>query len=249
MNKIQEVFDKKRLTEKWESFQEISNIFRKVISKEIKVSYSQCGEDLIIKVIFDDLRIKNPSYLDIGAYDPEYISNTALFYRNGSRGINVEPDLHNFQKFLLKRRRDINLNIGVSDVKGNMNFYTMSTPTLSTFSQIEVDNYVEQGFSVKSVDKIQVDTVSNIIAKYWENCFPDFLSLDVEGLDEIVLRSINYEKSSPIVICVETITFSENGTGIKKTSIINFLESKGYMVFADTYINTIFVKRNRWVRA
>ncbi len=70
-----------------------------------------------------------------------------------------------------------------------------------------------------------------------------------EGMDEIILESINYEASSPTVICVETITFSKTGTGVKNTSIVKFLESKGYMVFADTYINTIFVKLDRWVRS
>ena len=45
----------------------------------LKKSYSQCGEDLIVKFIFDILNIKNPSYIDIGAHHPNYISNTALF--------------------------------------------------------------------------------------------------------------------------------------------------------------------------
>ena len=75
------------------------------------------------------------------------------------------------------------------------------------------------------------------------------MSLDVEGLDEMILKSINYEKSCPSVICVETISFSENGDGVKNKPIIEFLESKGYLLFADTYINTIFVKKDKWIRS
>ena len=48
-----------------------------------KISFSQCGEDLIVKFIFDCLGINSPTYIDIGAHHPHYISNTALFYKNG----------------------------------------------------------------------------------------------------------------------------------------------------------------------
>lgn len=218
-------------------------------SQNKKISYSQCGEDLIIKFIFDSMGIKHPSYIDIGAHDPEYLSNTAIFYLNGSRGINIEPDQNLFRTFLSKRHRDINLNIGISNTKGEMDLHIMSSPTLNTYSKAEVEKYVVDGkYHVKSIQSIKVDTISNVISNYWNGYFPDFLSLDVEGLDKVVLESIDYENVYPIVICVETISFSENGTGVKNTSIINLLESKGYMIFADTYINTIFVKKNMWIK-
>ena len=44
-------------------------------------SYSQCGEDLLVDYIFKLRGIERPSYLDIGAHDPYYLSNTALFIR------------------------------------------------------------------------------------------------------------------------------------------------------------------------
>ena len=55
-------------------------------------SYSQQGEDLIILDIFRHLRLKRPSYLDIGAWEPVKSNNTYLFYRLGSRGVLVEPN-------------------------------------------------------------------------------------------------------------------------------------------------------------
>ena len=76
---------------------------------QYKVSYSQKGEDLIIKHIFDGLGIVEPSYLDIGAHHPYHISNTALFYKNGSRGINIEPDPDLFVEINRVRKEDINL--------------------------------------------------------------------------------------------------------------------------------------------
>jgi FkbM family methyltransferase len=218
------------------------------INKYCHISYSQCGEDLIIKYIFNALGIDIPSYIDIGAHHPSYLNNTAIFYLSGSKGINIEPDPILYKEFLVKRKNDINLNACIANKDGEKDFYFMSTPTLNTLSKIEADKYVSLGYSINSVIKLKTDTLSNIIKKHWNNIFPDLLSLDTEGMDEAILKSIDYEKNYPIVICVETISFSNDGRGIKNKSIIEFLDSKGYLAYADTNINTIFVRKDRWIR-
>ncbi len=218
------------------------------INQETKLSYSQCGEDLIIKYIFDGLGIVNPSYLDIGAYHPYRFNNTAIFYSSGATGINIEPDPDQYQIFLKKRKFDLNLNIGVSDISGEMTLNIMSVPTLTTFSQETANNMEKEGYSVLEKKQIRVKTISEIIETYCDNRFPDLLSIDVEGLDERIIKSIDFSKSKPIVICVETISFSNTGMGIKNTEIIDFLEHQDYIVFADTNINTIFVRKDLWRR-
>jgi len=74
--------------------------FRKLWTK----SYSQCGEDLIVNYVFGALNIKKPSYIDVGAYHPQHLSNTALLYERGSRGVNIEPDPKLFRYFLRRRK-------------------------------------------------------------------------------------------------------------------------------------------------
>lgn len=217
--------------------------------KNLKKSYSQTGEDIIVKFIFDAVGLSKPSYLDIGAHHPTYINNTALLYKTGCRGINVEPDPVLFTAFIKKRPGDINLNIGVSTDKGKLPFFVMEPPTLNTFSESEANKYVsENGFNIREKLQLDVDTIQSIVKKYHHGKFPDFLSIDVEGLDYELIKSINYKKDSPKVICVETITYSDKGKGVKQKNIINYLESQGYMVFADTYINTIFVRKDIWIR-
>jgi hypothetical protein len=125
----------------------------------------------------------------------------------------------------------------------------MSTATLSTFSQEEVQKYVsETKHTLQEIIPIQVETINQIVNQYAGGCFPELLSLDVEGLDLAILQSIDYQKSYPIVICVETISFSETGEGEKNHQICDFLTSQGYLIYADTYINTIFVKEDIWKR-
>lgn len=214
-----------------------------------KKSFSQSGEDVIVEFIFNALGIRQPSYIDIGAHHPFYINNTALFYSKGSRGINIEPDPSLFASFLKERKEDINLNIGISDTSGTLDFFIMNVPTLNTFSQQEANNYKNEGdFFIKEVTKIKVETIAKVISDYKNGVFPEFLTLDAEGIDEIVLKSIDYENNKPMVICTETISFSEKGRGVKNVDLIQFIESKGYILYADTHINSIFVEKNRWVR-
>ncbi len=75
---------------------ELKSIFSylksKVFNKVYRKSYSQLGEDLIVRYLFDDLKIDKPTYIDIGANDPYILSNTAFFYKSGCKGINIEPN-------------------------------------------------------------------------------------------------------------------------------------------------------------
>jgi FkbM family methyltransferase len=220
-------------------------ILQKVVYR--KASYAQSGEDLIVKFVFNSLGIKKPSYLDIGAHQPYYISNTALLYQNGSRGVNIEPDPNLFTGINRARRKDINLNCGVGKREGVMDFYVVNASTLNTFSKEEAESYSEQGdYKVVKTIPVLVKTLDSILNEHLNGKFPDFLSLDVEGMDEEIIKSIDYESSRPIVICVETISFSNSGNGVKNNSIVDFLEGKGYMVYADTNINTIFVREDKW---
>ena len=114
----------------------LKSFFKKKV--QYKKSFSQSGEDLIVKYIFDILNIYKPSYLDIGAHHPTYLSNSALLYLNGSKGINIEPDPLLFKKFLKGRKNDINLNIGISDKEEVLDFYILNNPTLNTFSKKKV---------------------------------------------------------------------------------------------------------------
>jgi FkbM family methyltransferase len=220
-----------------------------LFSKFEKKSFSQSGEDLIIDFIFNALGISRPSYIDIGAHHPYYLNNTAIFYLRGARGINIEPDPSLFSLFLNHRKEDTNLNIGISDTLGTLDFHVMNIPTLNTFSAEEADKYSLEGdYYIKEIKKINVEPISKVISDFKNGVFPDFLTLDAEGIDEIVLKSIDYDNNKPIVICTETISFSEKGKGVKNVEIIQFLESKGYMLYADTHINSIFVEKNRWIR-
>jgi FkbM family methyltransferase len=219
------------------------------VNKWQKKSYSQTGEDLIIRFLFDVLEIKQPSYIDIGAHHPYYLNNTALFYEGGSKGINIEPDPELFKQFPKCRPLDINLNCGISNQDGELILNVLNAPTLNTFSEEEANRMVtENNFKILKRVPIKVQALNTLLKNYCNDVFPDFMNVDVEGLDEKIIKSINYDKHKPIVICLETISYSETGNGVKNHEMIAYLKTKGYMVFADTYINTIFILEDRWLK-
>jgi FkbM family methyltransferase len=202
---------------------------------------------LIVKFIFEALGIPNISYVDIGAHHPRYINNTAIFYDTGSRGINIEPDPSLFEAFKRDRPTDINLNLGVSNEGGTLDFFLMSAATLNTFSSDEAKNFQKEGFSIINRIKIRTENINRILGE-WLGGAPDFISLDAEGLDFEILKSFDFRKYAPSVWCIETISFSQSGRGQKDQELISYLENKGYLLYADTYINSIFVKKTLWQR-
>lgn len=109
-----------------------------------KESYSQCGEDLLVQYIFNLRGISKPSYIDIGANDPFFLNNTAIFYSNGSRGVNIEANPHLMQRFYDLRQYDINLNVGIGENDQISEFYIMNDPTLVHFQKKNVINTLKR---------------------------------------------------------------------------------------------------------
>lgn len=210
-------------------------------------SYSQCGEDLIVQYIFKLRGVDMPSYIDIGANDPFFINNTAIFYEKGCRGVNIEANPYLTEKLLKYRPKDINLNIGVGNKEDELEFFIMNDSTLSSFSKIECDNYISTGkYHVVEKRKISLKTIQFIIHEYCEGVFPDFMTLDIEGMDFEILKSIDFNKSTPKVICVEAAEYSKTGSGERRNELIEFLNKKGYYEYANTNLNAIMVRNDFW---
>lgn len=218
------------------------------VSDNRRRSYAQSGEDLIIGQIVTVLGLKRISYLDLGANHPTRFSNTYLFYTRGGTGVCVEPDPTLQPLYARWRSRDTVLTCGVSAQEGIADFYVMTTNTLNTFSREEAERYRAYGRQkIEKIIKIPVRRVNTILDQHFETC-PNLISLDIEGLDFQILKSLDFAKWRPEIFCIETLTYTEDKTEQKLNEIISFMLDQGYMVYGDTYINTIFVDRGAWAR-
>jgi FkbM family methyltransferase len=213
--------------------------------KYIHDSYSQAGEDVVIKYLFDSVKLYRISYLELGTNIPDKYNNTYLFYQNGSRGVCVEADETLLSEIKRIRPEDKALSVGVNiGHLAEADFYIFNEPALNTFSKEEAELRESQGnFKIVKVSKVQLKTVEQIIKENF-TAYPDFLSIDIEGLDLDVLKTLDFTKYPIPVICAETCAYSENHIKPKSPEISEFMMSKGYFIYADTYINTIFVKKD-----
>ena len=116
------------------------------LKRVLRHSYSQLDEDLVADRLLG--RKDSGFYVDVGANDPSRLNNTMRFYQRGWRGISIEPNQECFSRLDKKRPLDINLNIGVSDTSGTLEFYRFFPDTLSTFSKSEADRYVKLGYTL-----------------------------------------------------------------------------------------------------
>lgn len=213
------------------------------------LSFSQAGEDCVLRFLFTDckIRLDQVTYLDIGSRHPTSGSNTCLFYLNGAQGVCVDADSTFIELYRKMRPRDKVLNIGVTDgAAGTLPLYFMEGGG-STFSREEADKRVEIGSAhVAEVVMVPMVHINSLIEAEFDS-YPTMLSIDIETLDLSVLKALDFESFPIPVICVETCHYSETHIREKDHSIADFMRSVGYEIYADTYINTIFVL-SRWFR-
>lgn len=187
---------------------------------------------------------KNGFYVDVGAYDPHRFSNTKRFYKKGWRGINIEPNFSGYQKFLKNRKIGINLNIGIGQINSKSKFYKFIPNTLSTFSKKEADNYIKQGYKLKDAIDVCVRKLADVLDQYYKNKEIDFISIDTKGPDLLVLKSNNWRRFRPKLICIESVVHCMNEKGKKKNNIALFLKSVGYKKVYDNSLNSIYLLRD-----
>jgi FkbM family methyltransferase len=204
--------------------------------RAIEVSFSQTGEDLLALNLLRNFGVNAPSYVDIGANHPIKFSNTYLMYLLGGRGINIEPDPEAAEAISRARPNDITINAGVAADEGDKEFFIMSTNVANTFIRSEAEELERRdGNRIRRVVRVPIRNVRNLLAEH--SLVPDFMSLDVEGMDLEILQSVDWDQCRPKVICVETIDYF---TQQKRPEIRRFLEEQQYVLHADTFINSIF---------
>jgi FkbM family methyltransferase len=199
-------------------------------------SWSQEGEDRILWRFFQGKR--SGFYVDIGAHHPHRFSNTQLFYRAGWQGINVDAAPGAMRRFRHWRKRDINLEVGVSENAGSAEFYIFNEPALNTFDPETAVKHSVPPWRIKTVVRVPLLPLRDILQ---QNCGDgrviDFLSVDVEGHDVSVLRSNDWERFRPRIVLAESLRATVQN--LDTDPCASLLRNVGYTIYAKT-VNTVF---------
>lgn len=204
------------------------------------LSYSQHGEDMVLRHLFAGK--KNGFFVDIGAHHPTIFSNTYSLYRSGWRGVNIDCTPGVMAIFKKERPLDINLEIGVSERDQVLEFYIFDKQALNTFSQDRASNLENQGYKIRKKIKVRTAPLKKILDNnLTPNRHIDFMNIDVEGLDLVVLQSNDWNRFKPDVIAIEDGDFDPEN--MNKSEIYRFLSNLGYKFRAFSLKTLFFEKR------
>lgn len=170
----------------------------------MRLYYAQNKEDLLIKSFFPD--VKKGFYIDVGANDPVIDSVTKLFYDSGWSGINIEPIKKHIDALGSARPRDRNLQLGLSDTAGKLNFREYQDGDgLSTFDATMQARYKQDAQALTNRFKdytVELRTLQDVISSE-QVTHVHFIKIDVEGYEYEVLSGYDWKAVRPELLCVE----------------------------------------------
>lgn len=202
--------------------------------------FSQESEDLILKSLF--INKEKGFYVDIGAHHPIRFSNTYMLYCQGWRGINVDSMPGSMAAFKEVRTRDINLELGVSCENGEREFHIFEEPALNTFDAELAKQRIADGWKLKCVAQCTTKTINSILETYLpEHVQIDLLTIDIEGLDELVLCGLDFSRYRPAVIVCEILD-SDFDT-VLKSKTASVLKQQGYVLYSKLINSTIWKQK------
>lgn len=195
------------------------------------ISFSQNFEDVTLKKFAQEiLRLNKGTYLDVGAHDPILYSNTLQLYMDGWSGINIDPLPGCKKRFDRYRKRDVNLEMGVSSTNGKMTYYSFDIPAFNSFSEESANNTLDKKLAtLKEKIDIPVIRLDEILDKYLNGDEIDVMNIDVELQEMDVLLSNDWDRYKPKLIVMESIISNQKSIfDLKYDKNISFLCEKGY---------------------
>ena len=187
-----------------ESFFYKTYLYYRLIYKEKyyikRKTYAQRGEDLFIFNYMKKKKIVNGTYVDLGAFHPIKYSNTCLLFNNGWSGLNIDLNQTAIDYFDIVRPKDNNICCAISNIEEKIKVFINSI-----FSPINTINKKHaKKFNFASKNELSYTVKAKKFNSICKKKF-DFLDIDIEGSDFMVLKSINLKYFKPKLISIEIL--------------------------------------------
>lgn len=201
------------------------------------ISYAQNFEDVLLRRALHD--VERGFYVDVGAQHPTVDSVTYHFYKQGWRGINVEPHPHYFAALQKKRARDVNVSAAISNRRDELSFYFVDDTGLSSLDPQSLQIAREKGYRAYE-RKVSCVPLSGLLEQHAPTEI-HFLKVDVEGAERSVLESADLSRFRPWIVLAEATPPND------PTPCYDAFED---VMLASRYQPVLFDGLNRWyVRA
>lgn len=209
--------------------------------------YSQVGQDRIVYETYFAHNPKKGFFVDIGAHNGVSLSNTFFYEKElGWQGICIEPIPEIFEQ-LRNNRSCICINGCISDRTGIVEFTQLICPSMyiEMLSGItekydpkhiqRINSELAQCNGSKKIIKVQSYLLADLLDQYGIDEV-DYLSLDTEGGELDILRTIPFKRIKINVISVE------NNYG--DPNMKRFLESQGFKLVKRLEWDELYVRKD-----
>lgn len=207
------------------------------------LSHSQFGEDMVARMILRDT--PRGTYVDLGAHHPVFFSNTYHFYERGWSGLNIDAIPGSMGLFKTLRPRDVSVEACIGAETGKtVRFHMFDKAAYNTIDDERAQQLMSAGTVRRiALHELKTVTVNELLHRHLPGRNIDLFNIDVEGLDEVILRSLDWDTFRPRVIIAEE--HSPDIAGTAQSEMAVFLRERGYDSVARCGLSFIAAQRSR----
>lgn len=209
-----------------------SRLAAAALSGKFKFSFSQYGEDIVIRRQFP--HGVAGFYVDIGAFHPYRFSNTAMLWIAGWNGVNIDANPATVAAFQRVRPADRNVHAAVVPA-------AMARAGREVFFSADRAAPDPRGHvSAEGGSRVPALTLDDIAGMVGERRI-DFLNIDIEGLDEALVADDAFARLSPTLLAMEIRDASIDDI-VGRESVAR-LRALGYAFIAHIGITSLFRRK------
>ena len=190
-------------------------------------SPSQMGQDFLAALVLSKKR--DGFFVEAGACDGVFSSNTLeLEQRFGWTGILCEPGRMWLDRLRANRRCTIDTHALWAETGRQLSFREATKPNLSTLTEfIDGDMHASERQTSSIEYSVESISLADLLLLHGAPTHIDFLSLDTEGSEQVILQDFPFDKYTFSVIAVEH-NYADSNAGLK-----GLLASRGYVLLAE----------------
>jgi FkbM family methyltransferase len=162
---------------------------------------SQQGEDILLFLHYINQRVDDGVMIELGGVDGITYSNTFIFEKLFNfKTILIEPQSHMYEKLIINRPSSKCYKCAISDISGDIEFIG-NNPCGGIVKHMN-ENHRERWLKGQTSFMVPTNTLNRICE---ENSVKhiDLLSVDVEGGELDVLKTLDFSKIEVYIVCIE----------------------------------------------
>lgn len=193
-------------------------------------------------------------FVEVGAFDGEYASNTSCLADIGWKGLYIEPIASHFEECVARHAKNASTKVihtGIASISGDKEIHSLGP--LSTLDKCSYENlnnmeWSKKYASCKDTEVVSLMRLEDVLVK--ENIVPgfDLLVVDVEGYEVDVFKSFSLNEWKPSMMIVELHDVSPNYKQLHNDlrELYSSILACDYVVIYKDFTNTIFVKSSMY---